>query len=170
MWPSQLQPGLMNKKFYGLVGCILRSAVRAERAGCCVSIFVSGPYWADLFRLSLGFNSKLCTSHHKHSPGPIIGKMDGDPWWEWSCLKQSQMISTLSELTVSSDGETMESLISAETWLLVSIKTQTRDRDGTGTALVTSQLQTPTFYNTLSSVYLSGVIPAALATGVSSCN
>ena len=145
-------------------------AVRAECAGCCVSIFVSGPYWADLFRLSLGFNSKLCTSHHKHSPGPIIGKMDGDPWWEWSCLKQSQMISTLSELTVSSDVETMESLISAETWLLVSIKNQTRDRDVTSTALLTSQLQTPTFYNTLSSVYLSGVMPVALPTGVSSCN
>ena len=45
---------------------MLRSAVRAERAGSRVSIFVSGPYWADLFRLSLGFNSELCTSHHKH--------------------------------------------------------------------------------------------------------
>ena len=54
------------KKFYSFVGWMLRSAVRAERAGSRVSIFVSGPYWADLFRLSLGFNSELCTSHHKH--------------------------------------------------------------------------------------------------------
>ena len=46
---------------------MLRSAVRAERAGSRVSIFVADPYWADLFRLSLGFNSELHrTSHHKH--------------------------------------------------------------------------------------------------------
>ena len=97
--------------------------------------------------------------------------MDGDPWWEWSCLKQSQMISTLSELTVSSDGAVMESLISAETWLLVSIKNQTRDRDITGTALVTSQLQTPTFYNALICLVLYCVplycIPCTSRTGVS---